>query len=553
MSLSPDRDLYFNASDAPAMLGISPHEKREALLERIKYGISKPITPAVQAIFDAGHRIEALARPIAEALVGHPFPPRRFTRGKLGATLDGYYIDDSLDSVNWECKTLNKAIEAAFDAAFYTWSAGYIADDGVELPEYLCAQIEQQLICSEADKCLFTAFDGDIKEAHCWYYPDSIMRQRIIDGWAQFEKDLAAMPDVMPAKAIEGQLMPVVRSFPQLPALQFGLVTGKTEVLKQFEQDSRQFVSTINQNLQTDQDFADGESDKKELIQCVERLDSLINAPQDLATLKRIRDLFNNARLNLEKQLTGRKEARKVEVVYATRQAYEKHVLALELPQYIRADSVDFKPVIKQLSSIASMQNALSAALLKAQSEATAQAVKIRANLNMIALAGNDLLFTDKPTLVHRLPEDVQNAIKVRLAEHAAKVVADAEKARLAAAEKSAIELAVEHRNEQVATLKANAVTALSAGDDVTHVWRDNYDSPRNANERVLIGHVSIPNPSNRMLNVGQINERLKVVTVTTAQLVALGFPGVEGPRKGLSAWPESDYPRITAAIKARI
>ena len=86
------------------------------------------------------------------------------------------------------------------------------------------------------------------------------------------------------------------------------------------------------------------------------------------------------------------------------------------------------------------MQNALSAALLKAQSEVNATAEKVRANLAIIADANNELLFADKATLVHRLPEDVQNAVKVRLAEHAAKVASspvnmaaliDAEEARI--------------------------------------------------------------------------------------------------------------------------
>jgi hypothetical protein len=92
MSLAPDRDKYRNASDAPAMLGISPYTTRQELLDRIKYGVQKNITPAVQDIFDAGHRIEALARPIAETLLGHPLQPKRFTNGNLGATLDGYYL-----------------------------------------------------------------------------------------------------------------------------------------------------------------------------------------------------------------------------------------------------------------------------------------------------------------------------------------------------------------------------------------------------------------------------------------------------------------------------
>jgi hypothetical protein len=510
MSLAPDRDQYRNASDAPAMLGISPYTARAELLERIKYGISKSVTTATKAIFDDGHRNEALARPIAEALVGHPLPPKRFTKGNLGATLDGYYLQDDLDSSNWECKTLNATIRECFPL-----SVGGITHGVVELPEYLRAQIEQQLICSEADKCLFTAH-ADGESMHCWYYPDQAMRQRITDGWAQFEKDLAAMPDVMPVKAIEGQLMPVVREFPFMPVVGFGIVRGSLQDVARFESEGREFVKTINQNLVTDQDFADGESDKKNLAKAVELLDALLDAPQDMTALKRVRELFNKARLTLEKQLTGRKEARKFEVVYAARQAYEAHVKALDLAPYISADSVDFKPVIKQLSSIGSMQNALSAALLKAQSEVTAQAVKIRGNLALIAAAGNDLLFPNPRDLVQKTPEDLANHIAVTLAKNAANVAAENElKARL--------------EEQQKPLTPAQSMAEF-------------YD-----NERAIKSPAS---PSEK-LNIGQINDRLRVVSVTRSQLTGLGFTGVEGKTKGQFEWLESDYSRIVGAIKA--
>ena len=142
MSLAPDRDLFRNASDVAAALGISPYEKRAELLHRIKYGLEKDWSEWQQKmLLDKGNGIEALARPIAEALLGHPLPPRRFTSGKLGATLDGYHCDDALNSVNWECKTLNDAIRAAFNDTFEVEPG---IKHNVRLPEYLCAQMEQQ-------------------------------------------------------------------------------------------------------------------------------------------------------------------------------------------------------------------------------------------------------------------------------------------------------------------------------------------------------------------------------------------------------------------------
>ncbi len=57
-----------NASDVPAMLGISPYKSRADLVRERATGITPEITPEQQRRFDRGHRIEALARPIAEQI-----------------------------------------------------------------------------------------------------------------------------------------------------------------------------------------------------------------------------------------------------------------------------------------------------------------------------------------------------------------------------------------------------------------------------------------------------------------------------------------------------
>ena len=113
--LSADRGQFWNASDVPAALGISPYTTRQELLNRLKYGVCKPVTSHTEKIWAEGHEIEALARPIAERLIGDLLPPKRVTLGKLGATLDGYTVNDSTcEPINWECKSLNDAIRAAF-------------------------------------------------------------------------------------------------------------------------------------------------------------------------------------------------------------------------------------------------------------------------------------------------------------------------------------------------------------------------------------------------------------------------------------------------------
>lgn len=67
--------------------------------------------------------------------------------------------------------------------------------------------------------------------------------------------------------------------------------------------------------------------------------------------------------------------------------------------------------------------------------------------------------------------------------------------------------------------------------------------------------------PPTAKINITQINAALKVVSVTTAQLKALGFEGEKSadygkvftPNGGWYCWPESDLLKIKAAIRERL
>ena len=59
------RTEHFNASDAPAMMGVSPYKTRTQLLHEMHTGIAADVDEATQRRFDDGHRVEALARPLA--------------------------------------------------------------------------------------------------------------------------------------------------------------------------------------------------------------------------------------------------------------------------------------------------------------------------------------------------------------------------------------------------------------------------------------------------------------------------------------------------------
>ena len=88
------RANYFNASDAPVMMGVSKHETRTELLNRLHTGISKEVDSATQARFDEGHRFEALARPLAEEIIGEDVYPVTGNNGMYSASFDGITLDE---------------------------------------------------------------------------------------------------------------------------------------------------------------------------------------------------------------------------------------------------------------------------------------------------------------------------------------------------------------------------------------------------------------------------------------------------------------------------
>ena len=64
------RASCFNASDSAAMLDMSKYKSRAELLRETATGIRQEVSPETQRRFDDGHRFEALARPLAERIIG---------------------------------------------------------------------------------------------------------------------------------------------------------------------------------------------------------------------------------------------------------------------------------------------------------------------------------------------------------------------------------------------------------------------------------------------------------------------------------------------------
>ena len=140
------RRNHFNASDAPAMMGCSPYKKRAELLREMATGIvDAEIDPITAKRFADGHRFEAWAGPLAEAIIEDELAPLVGVNGRYSASFDGLTMDGE---TAFEHKTLN-------DSLRYTpWDEG----NGWHLPLHYRIQMEHQcMVCPTIERVLFMA------------------------------------------------------------------------------------------------------------------------------------------------------------------------------------------------------------------------------------------------------------------------------------------------------------------------------------------------------------------------------------------------------------
>lgn len=449
------RSQHFNASDAPAMMGVSPYKTRAELLRELHTGMAAEVDAATQRRFDAGHRAEALARPLAEAIIGEELYPVTGSNGRLSASFDGLTLGED---VAFEHKALNAEIRAAFDQIGCI-GASDDAAPGRQLPIHYRIQMEQQLLVSGAERVLFMASEWDssgerVEELHCWYYPEAELRSAILKGWDQFAADLAAY---VPPSATEPA--PVGKAPDTLPALRIE-VTGQVTAsnLAEFKSTALAAIQSVNRTLKTDQDFADAE---KSVKWCSEVEDRLAAAKQHAlsqtasidALFKTIDDIAAEARrvrLDLDKLVKARKTEVKEEAVSAARKALDAHIANLNgeiAPMRLQTIAADFAGAIKGLRSIASMQDALDTTLAQAKIAADDAARLVRANAATFRekAEGLEFLFADLGQVIHKAPDDFALLVQARIdAHHAAEAKRlEAERERIRAEEAAKAERAM--------------------------------------------------------------------------------------------------------------
>ncbi|HCA25307.1 MAG TPA: Heme peroxidase [Pseudomonas sp.] len=528
------RAEHFNASEAPAMMGESKYMSRAQLIRQKATGVVPEVDAATQRRFDAGHDTEAKARAILEQRIGEELYPVVGTRDKLLASVDGI---DMLDSTLFEHKLLNQDVVAMIEAG--------------ELTGQYYWQLEQQLYVTGAERVLFVCSDGTEGNFHMMEYravPGRI--EQLIAGWEQFAQDVAAY---QPEESVPEAVGKAPESLPALRIELTGMVTASN--LDEFKSTALTVIGNVNDQLETDQDFADAE----QAVKWCSDVEGRLKAAKDHAlsqtstidelfrALDEISETARQKRLALDKLVKARKTQIREDIVMTAAKALTDHIAALNeglgprirLPDY----RADFNGAIKGKKTIASLRDAADTELARAKIEVSQIAEQYRGNLELLRTKaeGFERLFPDAQQLVAKAKEDLEAVITARIAEHrqAEQAKLDAERERIEREAKAAAdaaeaaktaELAAEAQRQQE-TQVSGQVAGL--GQDAE---RDSGPIPRNLEE---LGAT---------IKLGDINARLGPLSISADGLAQLGIQSV-GKERSAVLYAESDWPRICAVL----
>lgn len=547
------RAKHFNASDAPAMMGCSSYKTRSDLIKELATGLGQEVDAASQRRFDDGHRFEALARPLAEEIIGEDLSPCVGVNGKFSASFDGLTF---MHDAAFEHKTLNKALREAMVEGC----------TGEDLPLQYRVQMEQQAMVSGCDRILFMASEwtGDgqlIEERHCWYVPDPELRAQIIAGWEQLEKDVAAYDPTAerPAPAVAAPM----ESLPAVVVQVNGALTVGGN-LDAFGDALRQFIARIPAKPSTDQEFADAEAATKALKKAEEALtaaeDGALAQISDVEVMRRtvadLRNLARTTRLTSEKLVAAEKEARKQQIVLDARKDLDRHIGQLERrleaidnrPCTFPVVAADFAGAIKGLKSLDSMRDKVAVTLTNAKHEANQLADRLEANRKHLMQEDGDWigLFADFWQVGTKAAEDFQALAALRINQHK-----QTEAQRLEA-ERERI------RAEEAAKLQAQAaINAAAATQKEAASAQQEPASAEPAAETKVQSAQAAPEVAAKAegetLTLGQLNTILAPIKVDTAGLADLGFEARKVEKSTAKHYAACDLPAMVQAMIAHL
>ena len=562
------RARSLNASELSAAMGLSSYITRSALVKQKATGIAPEIDAATQHRFNKGHEFEAIARPWAEEIIGEELFPvvlaGEVDALPLSASLDGQTLTGD---VTWEHKSGNATLLARLDA-------------GV-IPDEYHPQMEQGLLLSGATRCLFMASSGD-REAmrYAWYESNPELRAKIVPTWRQFQADVAAYVPTEPAAPV---VAVPIESLPAVVVQVQGALTVAGN-LPAFGQALRDFIARIPAKPATDQEFADAEAACKALRKAEDALaqaeDGALTQISDVEVMRRtvadLKELARSTRLATEKLVKAEKDARRTEKVMAARLAFDKHVAACQLDikgVRLNVPMPDFGAAIKGLSSLSSIDDKLTAALIASQAEVNTLASRIINNLQTLdSVPQYAHLFADRQELAYKDGETLEllmqkrvDAEKARIeaererirqeeerkAQAAAEAKAEAERTRIRAEEqhKAQMEAAERLKSEQEAAARQAAV-AIAEQASRPEAVPGKPIAPA-APVAAGIAHAAATGDAADeapTLTIGAINERLHPISISAAGLAEFGIEPL-ATRKAAKLYSRSQFEQLCRAI----
>jgi putative phage-type endonuclease len=163
------RKQYRTASEAAVVLGISPFQKPKDL-KMVKAGKKEVFYSEAMRL---GNELEPLAREKAEELLGEPFEPQVWIRGKYLASLDGISFDGKIIIEI-------KVSRSTFDGA----TIGIV-------PEHYVAQVRQQAYCCGAYAAFLVAMHPETRAIAItqvgWQGKDSDFIADLDAAWDEFD------------------------------------------------------------------------------------------------------------------------------------------------------------------------------------------------------------------------------------------------------------------------------------------------------------------------------------------------------------------------------
>lgn len=460
------RAQHWNASDAPAMMGCSSYKTRSELVRELATGISPEADAATERRFANGHRFEALARPLAEEIIGEELSPCVGTEGKLSASFDGLTF---MNDTAFEHKSLNDRLRAVM----------YKDCTGADLPLQYQVQMEQQAAVAGCERILFMATkwapDGTLLEQrHCWYTPNPELRAQILAGWEQLALEVAAY---VPADTSTAPV--VAEPVESLPAVAVQL-QGSLAVVSNLDKVAlavRAFIDGMVAKPATDQEFADAEAECKALKKGEEAMKAAVaNALAQVSdveaftrTANDLADLMRTTRLAREKLVAAEKESRKAEIVASAQANLDQHVAALN-QQRLGASRIPrvaggFAEAIRGKKSLDNMRDAIAVVLTNAKADANALAGRLEANRQHLRQDDGDwiALFADFAAVGGKAPEDFQALAALRIGQHrqAEAKRLEAERARIRQEEQQRADA---EAREKLAQANAQAQAGIAEG-----------------------------------------------------------------------------------------